>query len=248
MPSKLAADILNYTDQVPDFHTSEHILDALDIIASEHCKLHVLGAGLMPVEFKRGTDGYELGKTVFLHRSVPKGWWEDYLRMTTLRPAPAMIMARLAIGPYTLSELLNVLEPIGIDRWAIDLHQRYGIRDLMGVPIGGRWVFAFWARKLIKIAPEERALLFLGGTYATIRLQKLVQPTPARIPKGAALTARELSVLRALSLGERPREVAKHLGLGEETVRTHIKKAQLKLGVETPGAAIASAIRLHLIP
>ena len=108
MPSKLAADILNYTDQVPDFHTSEHILDALDIIASEHCKLHVLGAALMPVEFKRGSDGYELSKTVFLHRSVPKGWWGDYLRMTNLSPAPSMIMARLAIGPYTLSEVLQL--------------------------------------------------------------------------------------------------------------------------------------------
>ncbi len=62
------------------------------------------------------------------------------------------------------------------------------------------------------------------------------------------MTARELSVLRALSLGQRPREVAKQLGLGGETVRTHIKKAQVKLGVGTPGAAIASAIRLYLIP
>jgi LuxR family quorum sensing-dependent transcriptional regulator len=155
---------------------------------------------------------------------------------------------RLAIGPYTLAEILRVLEPIGIDRWSIDLHHKYGIRDLMGVPLGGRRVFAFWSRKTIRVAPEERALLFLGAAYATIRLQKLVQATPARIPKGAALTARELSVLRALSLGERPGQVAKNLGLGEETVRTHIKKAQLKLGVETPGAAIASAIRLHLIP
>ena len=36
MPSKLTADILNYTDQVLDFHTSEHsskhILDVLDIM------------------------------------------------------------------------------------------------------------------------------------------------------------------------------------------------------------------------
>ena len=112
----------------------------------------------------------------------------------------------------------------------------------------GRWVFVYWARKLIRIVPEDRALLFLGAAYATIRLQKLVLPTPARIPKGVALTARELSVLRALSLGERPRQIAKQLGLGEETVRSHIKKAQLKLGVPTPGAAIATSIRLHLIP
>ena len=135
-----------------------------------------------------------------------------------------------------------MLEPIGIDRWAVDLHHKYGIRDLMGVPVGGRWVFAYWARKLINIKPEECALLFLGAAYATIRLQKLVQPTPARLAKGAALTAREQSVLRALSLGERPNQVAKQLGLGEETVRTHIKKAQLKLGVLRRSAPGVSSI------
>jgi DNA-binding CsgD family transcriptional regulator len=248
MPSKLAVDILKYTDQVSEFQTSEDVLNGLDTIAAEHCRLRVLGAALLPMEFRKDNDGYELNKTVFLHKSVPKGWWEDYLKVSALAPAPSMIMARLAIGPYTLAQILRVLEPVGIDRWAVDLHHKYGIRDLMGVPVGGRWIFAYWARKLIKVIPEEVALLFLGGSYATIRLQKLVQPTPARLAKGAVLTPRELSVLRALSLGERPGQVARRLGLGEETVRTHIKKAQSKLGVSTLGAAIASAIRLRLIP
>ena len=62
------------------------------------------------------------------------------------------------------------------------------------------------------------------------------------------MTARELSVLRALSLGDRPLDAAKHLELGAETVRTHIKKAQLKLAARTPSAAVAAAIRLRLIP
>ena len=43
MPSKLTADILNYTDQVLDFHTSEHssehILDALDIMTQPEKEL-----------------------------------------------------------------------------------------------------------------------------------------------------------------------------------------------------------------
>ena len=45
----------------------------------------------------------------------------------------------------------------------------------------------------------------------------------------ASLTPRELSVLRWLSLGHRIAEVGEDLGLGEETVRSHIKKAQVKL-------------------
>ena len=62
------------------------------------------------------------------------------------------------------------------------------------------------------------------------------------------MTARELSVLRALSLGERPAGIAKNLGLGEETVRSHIKKAQTKLGANTLVSAVSRAIRLRLIP
>ena len=129
MPSKLAADILNYADQVSDFHTSEHVLDALDIIASEHCRLNVLGAALLPVEFKKGAEGYELGRTVFLHRSVPKGRWEDYLR---------------------------VLEPIGVDRWAVDLHHKYGMRDLNGRPCRRALGFRLLGAQAHKLDPLHR--------------------------------------------------------------------------------------------
>ena len=41
----------------------------------------------------------------------------------------------VAIGPYTLAEILRVLEPIGIDRWSVDLHHKYGVRDLMAFPL-----------------------------------------------------------------------------------------------------------------
>jgi LuxR family quorum sensing-dependent transcriptional regulator len=36
--------------------------------------------------------------------------------------------------------------------------------------------------------------------------------------------------------------------LGEETVRSHLKKAQTKLGVKDRTHAVAEAMRQHLIP
>ncbi len=45
------------------------------------------------------------------------------------------------------------------------------------------------------------------------------------------LTPRELAVLRMVSMGHQSSDIAKALGLGEETVRSHLKKAQAKLGV-----------------
>ena len=55
-------------------------------------------------------------------------------------------------------------------------------------------------------------------------------------------------MLRLMSLGQRVAEVARHLGLGEETVRSHVKKAQAKLGVTNTMHAVTRAMRLRLIP
>ena len=63
-----------------------------------------------------------------------------------------------------------------------------------------------------------------------------------------ASQARELAVLRLLSIGCPTKEVAAQFELGEETVRSHLKKAQAKLGVHGTSHAVAQAIRQRLIP
>ena len=65
---------------------------------------------------------------------------------------------------------------------------------------------------------------------------------------GLTLTARELAVLRLFSIGKRVSEAATHLEPGEETIRSHLKKAEAKLGVHDRAHAVAQAIRLQLIP
>jgi LuxR family quorum sensing-dependent transcriptional regulator len=97
------------------------------------------------------------------------------------------------------------------------------------------------------LTPEVRALLFLGANFTAIRLQKLIEPFSRRIGKGTSLTPRELAVLRLQSVGKRIKDTAEHLGLGEETVRSHLKKAQAKLGVHDRAHAVAQAIRRQLI-
>ena len=247
MPSKLSAEILHFTESAAKFEAPAALLDALDKISLRHCAIRVLGGMLLSIDLE-SVESYELGKTIFLHRSVPKGWWDAHVLMQAKTPSPGVILARLALAPFTFTEATQMLEPIGMDRWAAEINLKYGIRDSMGCPIGGRWVFGFWSRKVIKIPQDQRALLYLGGAFATMRLQVLTEPFIKRLPKGASLTARELSVLRLLAMGERPAEVAEHLGLGEETVRTHIKKAQAKLGSQSPIQSVAQAIRMRLIP
>ncbi len=55
-------------------------------------------------------------------------------------------------------------------------------------------------------------------------------------------------MLRLASNGHRTKRIAQLLGLGEETVRSHIKKAQTKLGAKDRLHAVAEALRLQLIP
>jgi DNA-binding CsgD family transcriptional regulator len=51
-----------------------------------------------------------------------------------------------------------------------------------------------------------------------------------------------------VSTGRQTAEIAKALELGEETVRSHLKKAQDKLRARNRAQAVAEAIRQQLIP
>lgn len=161
------------------------------------------------------------------------------------------MLAHLALAPFTMSEVMRMLEPLGVERESFDLALKYGMRDRLNCPIGGRWGMSFWSPKVLSpqlLSEEARAILFMGATFSVIRLQKLIEPQACRISKGTALTARELAVLRMLSFGHSIKETADLLKLGVETVRSHLKKAQVKLGVHDRSHAVAQAIRRHLIP
>jgi DNA-binding CsgD family transcriptional regulator len=77
-----------------------------------------------------------------------------------------------------------------------------------------------------------------------------------RVPRGvrastranaAALTARELDVLRFLSDGARNATIAERLFLSSRTVEHHVSSILGKLGVRSRGAAVAEAGRLGLL-
>jgi two-component system, NarL family, response regulator LiaR len=61
------------------------------------------------------------------------------------------------------------------------------------------------------------------------------------------LTPRELEVLRELALGQSNREIAATLGIGDETVKTHIGHLFAKLQVENRGQAIVQALKRGLV-
>jgi DNA-binding CsgD family transcriptional regulator len=245
--SELSSRLLQYTNSVDSLETPEKVLNALDEVTNTTCKIRMLGALLLPLRWG-DLSSFEMGKTVFLHGSAPKGWWEEQRDLMRQSPGPGEMLARLALAPFTMSETMARLDPLGVDRWPFELALKYGMRDRLSCPIGGRWLVVYWSRRVLSnLTPEQRALLFLGANFAAIRLQRLAAPSIKRLGNSSSLTPRELAVLRLLASGKRMREIAQLLGLGEETVRSHLKKAQVKLGVRERTHAVAQAIRLQLI-
>jgi len=66
-------------------------------------------------------------------------------------------------------------------------------------------------------------------------------------PDGLRLTDREREVLELLADGLQLDEIANRLGIGSETVRTHLHNATGKLGAANRTHAVAIAIRQKLI-
>lgn len=82
-----------------------------------------------------------------------------------------------------------------------------------------------------------------GETYIDPRIKALVDQ-PARV---AVLSPREREVLGLVAGGWTGGAAANRLGISRETVKTHLRNANGKLGVSTRAAAVAKAIELSEI-
>ena len=249
VPAHLGREMLRFICSIDSLETPNEVLDRLHRVAFGGCQINVLGAALLPLQ-PGDLSSLEKGKTVFLHESAPDGWWDEHLEMSRAHPGPVFEFVQLSLSPFTMSELMRMLEPLAVDRWPFELALKHGMRDRLNCPVGGRWVVTYWSRTVMsqRLTEETRAILFMGATFAAIRLQKLSSVQTNRIGKGVTLTPRELAVLRLLSFGHQVRKTAALLGLGEETVRSHLKKAEAKLGVRGCTHAVAQAMRRRLIP
>jgi LuxR family quorum sensing-dependent transcriptional regulator len=111
-------------------------------------------------------------------------------------------------------------------------------------------VVGFWSRRELSnvLTRPLRIMIYAAASFAALRLEQIVAPDTSIFGSQGRLTPRELAVLRLVSTGAQFREVAGALGLGDETVRSHLKKAQTKLGVRNRTQAVAEALRQGLIP
>jgi len=88
-----------------------------------------------------------------------------------------------------------------------------------------------------------------GGSYLSPAIARRVIDLAGgkRGGSGSRLTERELEILRLLSEGNRPAEVAQKLFVSIKTVKNHLTSIYSKLGVATGAQAVAEAFRLGLV-
>src|SRR5919199_2515527 len=94
--------------------------------------------------------------------------------------------------------------------------------------------------RAIKAAAEGQVQL---SPQAAARLMREV-----RAPESPeALTERETEVLRLLARGKANKEIARELGIGEKTVKTHVSNILAKLGVQSRTQAALYAVHIGLV-
>jgi LuxR family transcriptional regulator len=73
--------------------------------------------------------------------------------------------------------------------------------------------------------------------------EEVFPETPAPVEE-EVLTARQVDVLQRVAAGQRPKQVARTLGLSERTVNNHLAACHRRLGVSTRLDAVIAAKRL----
>jgi DNA-binding CsgD family transcriptional regulator len=240
--------IIDFSSEVGMLATPDEVLSRLDDIVSQRSPVRVHGASRF---YAKAGDWrrIEAGRNVFLHKDVPRGWLSEWAAFVANGHPLGLMTLRMCLAPFTWTELSRMLDPVGIDRWPFELAQKYGMRDGYLCPVGGRWVVGYWSPKPLgrSFTQQTRSLLLMAACEVAVRLEKLIGDDVKRVGSRACLTPREQGVLRQASIGLTVQETAKALGLGEETVRSHFKKAQVKLGARNRTHAVAEAMRGLLI-
>ncbi len=97
------------------------------------------------------------------------------------------------------------------------------------------------------IRAVARGEAYLHPAVARRLLDRLATRPMASPPPAARLTPRELEVLRWMATPATYREIAEHLFVSEETVRSHAKRILSKLQQPNRAQAVLAAVRAGLI-
>jgi len=102
---------------------------------------------------------------------------------------------------------------------------------------------------LVKADPEIVLVAEAEQADVVVSERVIATAAPATVPReGAALTPRELDVLRLVAQGLGNKEIAAELDLSSHTVKYHLASVLAKLGARSRTEAVSRGIRTGLLP
>ena len=102
---------------------------------------------------------------------------------------------------------------------------------------------------LVKADPDIVLVAEAEDADVVVSERVIATAAPATLPQeGAALTPRELDVLRLVAQGLGNKAIAAELDLSTHTVKYHLASVLAKLGVRSRTEAVSRGIRTGLLP
>lgn len=122
--------------------------------------------------------------------------------------------------------------------------RRVGLKPLDAAGFGGYAFVLFSGEVSDTAAASDELDDVVETTIANIRASAVASwmvmfPTALQLPALSDLTAREYEIVLKLAAGERVRQIARDLHLGESTVRNHLTSVFRKTGVSSQGDLLA---------
>ena len=225
------------------------MLNALDEHIARPQRAHVYAAWRSTIDDR--DSSYRLGRNVFVHSSVPKEFYQEFVQAYAQNGhTPMALYARLTSSPALLTwrehHQRSRLTAEGL--WFHDLAERHGMFDGLYCS-HWQWTIGFWTPTVFKPTNDDRKILDIAAYFAAARMEQLMAARKKKLDGVAAtLSPREQLSLIRYSLGDSEQEIAGRLGVSTGRVNNLLNAARKKLKAKSRPHAVRIAVLARMIP
>jgi DNA-binding CsgD family transcriptional regulator len=238
-----------FIDEIERLNHVIDVLNALDQHIARPQRAHVYAAWRSTINDR--DSSYVLGRNVFVHASVPKGFYQEFVQAYAHHGhTPMARYARLTPSPALLTwrEHHQRSRLTGEGLWFHELTERYGMIDGLYCS-HWQWTIGFWTPTVFKPTDDDRKILDIAAYFAATRMEQLMAARKKKLDSlPAMLSPREQLSLIRYSLGDSEQEIADRLGVSTGRVNNLLNAARKKLKAKSRPHAVRIAVLARMIP
>ncbi|WP_018240488.1 LuxR family transcriptional regulator [Ensifer sp. BR816] len=181
--------------------------------------------------------------------NYPDAWKKRYSDMGYYRIDPIIKKIRQSVSALRWKDVYNDVSTTVDERRIFDEASIYGLKSGITVPLrgpnGNFAMISFAQRSTSELPSRVVTLLHLSALHFHIRLGAL--RSYGCIENEPELSLREKDCILWVARGKSSWDVGRILGISENTVKFHIKKAMYKLDCTSRTVAVVKALKLGII-